>query len=301
MGAARRFRHDLVGQPQAHEVLGGHGQRRGHLARLGRVLEQDRRARLGRDDRVVRVLEHDEPVAEADGERASTAAFADPHAHDRDRQGRQGRQALGDGPGHAALLRLEARESALRVEERHEREAEAAGEPHDAVCLAESLGLRHPEVALDVLLGSLALAMAEHRHAPSLDRGEAGEHRLVIAELAVAAKLEHVGEQRLHVVLCLGTVGMARDLHALPGGQRAVQRVAKLLDLYLEGVDLRSQLGLLRDVEPPQRPELVLEFRDRPLELHHERAGHVTHRPRSGSPTAATRARAARGGRRPRR
>ena len=37
----------------------------------------------GVDTLVVRVLEDEEPVAEADGERASAPAFADPDAHDR--------------------------------------------------------------------------------------------------------------------------------------------------------------------------------------------------------------------------
>ena len=61
---------------EAEQVRRGQAQRLGRAGRLGGVLEEDRRAALRADHRVVRVLQHQHAVADGQGERAAAAALA---------------------------------------------------------------------------------------------------------------------------------------------------------------------------------------------------------------------------------
>src|SRR5204862_207883 len=74
--ATHRLRHDAVDDAQAQEFGRGrtHGFRR--LRGPAGVAPENGRTPLGRDDRVHRVLEHQDAVAHADGERAAAAPLA---------------------------------------------------------------------------------------------------------------------------------------------------------------------------------------------------------------------------------
>ena len=81
--AARRFGHDLVDHAQGELLRGGHAHRHGGLlGELGRA-PQDARGTLRADDRVDRVLEGDDDVADGQCQRAARAALAGDHRHDR--------------------------------------------------------------------------------------------------------------------------------------------------------------------------------------------------------------------------
>ena len=67
----------------------------------------------------------------------------------------------GDRLGDAAFLGFGARMRARDVDEGDDRQAEALGELHDPHRLAVALGMRHPEVAPDVLVGVGALLLAD--------------------------------------------------------------------------------------------------------------------------------------------
>ena len=115
-----------------------------------------------------------------------TIGTADP-AHDHDRP----RDRLGD----AALLGLRAGVGARGVDEGDDGDPEAVGQLEEADRLAEALGLAHPEVAPDVLVGVGALLVAHDHDAPAVDPAEPAHDRPVVAEEAVAVELrEAVGD-----------------------------------------------------------------------------------------------------------
>ena len=77
-----RLGDDFVDELELEQVGRGHFQRGGGLGRLGLVAPENGRAALGRDDRVVGVLEDEHAVGDADAERAAAAAFAQHHGDD---------------------------------------------------------------------------------------------------------------------------------------------------------------------------------------------------------------------------
>ena len=79
---------------------------RAAVARLVRRPPQDRRAALRADDRVDRVLEGDDDVADGDRERPARAALAGDDRHDRRPQAAHQPDRAGDRLGDAALLRF---------------------------------------------------------------------------------------------------------------------------------------------------------------------------------------------------
>ncbi len=103
--AARRLVDDLVDQPELLQARRGDAERLGGLGRLLGRLPQDRRAALGRDHRVGRVLEHQRDVADRDRERAARAAFADDRHDDRHAQARPSRRGCGRSPPTARAPR----------------------------------------------------------------------------------------------------------------------------------------------------------------------------------------------------
>ena len=75
------LRDDLVDDAEAVKVGRGDPHRLGGLLRFASILPEDGGAGLGRSHGVDRVLQHQDAVGDADGERAAAAALAD---HDRD-------------------------------------------------------------------------------------------------------------------------------------------------------------------------------------------------------------------------
>ena len=70
------------------------------------------------------------------------------------------------------------------------------GQLHEPHRLAVALGVGHPEVAPDVLVGLGALLLADDHDPPAVDPGQPGDHRRVVAEQAVAVELDElVGDE----------------------------------------------------------------------------------------------------------
>ena len=117
MRAAQRLGNDPVDDAERLQVPGRDLHRFGRVGRLVGGAPQDRRAAFRRNHRIDRMLEHQHAVGGGDRDRAAGPAFAD---HGGDHRHAQ-RQALlgraGDRFGLAALLRLDARESARRVDQ----------------------------------------------------------------------------------------------------------------------------------------------------------------------------------------
>src|SRR2546429_2835554 len=85
--------------------------------------------------------------------------------------------------------------------------------------LAVPLGVRHAEVANDVLLGRRAFLLAHDDNRTAIDLGNAADDRGVVAERAVTVELlkalEHAGDD----VERVRTRDVARGLHGLPGSR----------------------------------------------------------------------------------
>src|ERR1700694_3087256 len=104
------------------------------------------------------------------------------------------------------------------VDERHHRQPKPLGELHEPDRLAVALGMGHPEVAPDVVLGLGPLLLTDDDDPPAVDPGEAADDRGVVAEEAVAVKLDVLvghGRDELQGVRPLGSAG---TLHAGPDG-----------------------------------------------------------------------------------
>ena len=122
----------------------------------------------------------------------------------------------GDCLRDAALLRGRAGERSLDVHEREHRHAEALGHAHDPHRLAVALGVRQAEVAADVLFGVLALLEADDGDAPVADPGQAGDHRRVVAEEAVAVQLDELVRHALEKLERVRALEVSRLLDVRP-------------------------------------------------------------------------------------
>ena len=96
--------------------------------------------------------------------------------------------------------------------------AEPLGELHDPHRLAIALGVGHPEVAPDVLVGVGALLLADDDDPPAVDPGEPGDDRRVVAEQAVAVQLDEVVGHRVDELERPRPAQVARELDARPDG-----------------------------------------------------------------------------------
>ena len=161
-------------------------------------------------------------------------------------------QVAGDRLGLAALLGVEARVGARRVHEAEDRPAELRGELHHAQRLAIALGLRHAEVAVDLLLGVAALLVADDRHRPVAEEREAADERRVVREAPVAVELGPLREERLDVVERVGPVRVARDQRLLPGRELRVDLAPARVELLAQALAPRAPWP-----DRPGRGELV--------------------------------------------
>ena len=163
--------HDDVDDAEVALVGGGHPHRQ--AAAVGGLVggpPQDRRAALGADDRVDRVLEGHDHVADGDRERAARAALAGDDGDDRRPQAGHQRRSSGRSPRPCRAPRTPAPGWAPgHVDEGHDRQAEPLGQLHHPHRLAIALGVGHAEVAPDVLVGLGALLLADDHDRPTVD------------------------------------------------------------------------------------------------------------------------------------
>ena len=193
------------------------------------------------------MLEHEDGVADADAERAAGAAFADDGRDDRRPEGRHLEEVPRDGLGDAALLALEARVRARRVDEREDGFPELLRELHDAERLAVTLGAGHAEVAPDLFLRVAALLVAHDRDGPTPEHPEARDDGRVVRERAVALPLDEVVDEDADVVERERAVRMPRDERLLPGGEVLVDLPRELPELLAELLDLTVLRGAVRE------------------------------------------------------
>ena len=91
--------------------------------------------------------------------------------------------------------------------------------PASPATLPVALGIRHTEIAIHLLLGIASLLVTDDQHFLSVETRHAADDCGIVGKTAVAVDLAPVGEDALHVIQCVGALGMARHLGALPGIQ----------------------------------------------------------------------------------
>src|SRR5690606_25278708 len=254
------------------QVWGRDLQALGRFGRVLRALPENGGAPLGRDHGVVAELEDEHAIGDAERERAAGATLADDGGDDRDADPGHHLERDADGLALPALLRADAGERAHRVDERDDGKPEAIGELVEPYRLAVSLGVRHPEVPLQVLLRRASLLVADDDDAPPVVAREPAHDGWVVGEAPIAVQLDEVREQALDVIERVRAVRVPRELHLLHRAQLAEDLTCELRGLLLEALELATETI----VGARQLPELP----DAGDELHHrafegENVGHV--------------------------
>ena len=108
----------------------------------------------------------------------------------------------------------------MRVYQAHDGAAELLGLLHQALRLAVALGLRAAEIASDAAFQVGALLLGDDRHLAAIDAPDAAHDSAVVGERAVAMQLDEIIEQGSDVIQRRRPLGVARELHALPGAVR---------------------------------------------------------------------------------
>ena len=235
--ATERFGHNFIHELEFEQVLGGDFEGGGGLGGIRAVLPQNRRATFRADDGIIGVFQNQHAVGHADAERAAGTAFADDGGDDGHFEQRHFPEIHGDGLGDVAFLRANARIRARRVNERDDGQAEFVCQPHQAERLAIAFGMGAAEIAQDVLLGVTALLRADDHDAVLAESGKAAHHGAVLGKQAVAVQFLKIGERLSQVIQRVGTLGMAGQLHALPGVEVRENLPAGFLQLLFDELD----------------------------------------------------------------
>src|SRR5262249_59099284 len=163
------------------------------------------------------------------------------------------------------FLGAHSRIGAGRIDERDHRRAELGGKLHEPEGLPVAFGMRHAEVARDILPCVPSFLMSDHHDWLALEARKAPDDRLIVAEHAIAVQLDEVLEQQLVEIERMGSLGVSRDLGTLPGGQVTVDLLLELAEPSLEPCDLRASSRRL--VTRTQGQDAVLELEERLLEV----------------------------------
>ena len=118
------------------------------------------------------------------------------------------------------------------------RRAELLRELHEPERLPVPLGVRHAEVARDVLAGIPPLLVADDDHGRAVEAREAADDGLVVAVDPIAVQLHPVLEEQSHEIERVRALRVPRDLGALPGRQAPVDLLLEPSEAVLEARDL---------------------------------------------------------------
>ena len=207
-----RLGDELVDEPDVVRRGNAGSECGGSTGPLPCIAVQNRRAGLGRGNRVHGVLQRQHPISQRQCQRSSRSPLAENRAHHGDAQFQHGDQRLGDRPCLAPFLGADPGVGCRGVDETDNRHAELLGGAHEPLRLAISLGVRHPEVVQGTTdrVGSLLLA---DDHDPAIvEPCRPAHHSSVVAEQPVATQLRPFGERSGDHLQRAGTAGVARQL-----------------------------------------------------------------------------------------
>src|SRR5439155_20426771 len=102
------------------------------------------------------------------------------------------------------------------------------------------LRMRHPEVALDVLLCGRALLLPDHRHGFAVQEPQTRDDGRVVAELPIAVELLEVREDSVDDIERVRPLRVPRELHRLPRGPAPqLREIAQYSLEWLRAVAIR--------------------------------------------------------------
>ena len=149
---------------------------------------------------------------------------------------------------------------------------EAPSQTVEAARLAVAFRVRHPEVALHVLLGAAPLLVADDHDAPSPEARQPANDGSVVRERAVSVQLLPLLEQVVDVLERVGPVRMARELDLLPRRQIGEELTGEATSLLFQAAELGLELAIaLR--EAAQLLDARYELDDRLFERQHIHRG----------------------------
>ena len=228
------------------------------------------------------MLEHQDAVADRQGQGPAASPLAEYDHHDRRPHGEEALQVVGDRPRLAAFLRFDARVCSRRVDDRENGQVELLGQAHHPERLPEPLGTGHAEIPLQAIARPAALLVPDDDEAPPADAREPGDHGRVVAEEPVAVQLPELVADHLEQPPRRRPKGMPGEQDVLPGREVAVH-------LALEGEEAVSQPAKLPGaVLVPVTLEVgdpALELLEGPfeIEIFSMLPGHLVSRPQNQS------------------
>ena len=116
------------------------------------------------------------------------------------------------------FLRADPRIRARGVDERDDRQTELVRQPHQPQRLAVAFRMGRTKIAQDVFLGLATFLRADDHDLVVVQPRQTADHRPVVAKQSVTVQFGEIVEGHLQIIQCVGSLGMAGQLHALPGG-----------------------------------------------------------------------------------
>jgi hypothetical protein len=133
-------------------------------------------------------------------------------------------ERLGDRVRLAVFLGLFAWICSRRIDQTHEWKPKLLGVSHQPQCLAVALGMRHPEVVLDIFFGCSPFLVAQHD-----DRTEGGcsntaDKRAIVCKRPISSQLKKGAAEASDNFLRMRALLMPRKLNFFPGRDRSIYR-----------------------------------------------------------------------------
>jgi len=220
------------------------------------------------------VLEHQQPVSNADAQGSAGAAFTDDRRQDRYPQFEHLPQIHGDRFALSLFFSQQTGVGTRGVDEAEDRQPEAIRVLHQSHRLAIAPWGGHAEIAGDVFLGVPTFLVAEQDDTLVSDAAHATDEGLVVAATAVPMQFDELIGKHLDVIEGARSLGVPRDLNLLRGAQVAEDLLATAcregleLEQLLADVDFRV-LGQLPDLV-----DLLLQLHQGLLEVEQGTTGH---------------------------
>src|SRR5262245_64748956 len=102
------------------------------------------------------------------------------------------------------------------------------------------------EIAQHVFLCVATLLVGDDDAALRAKRGQAARHRSIVGKAAVSMQLNPICKAPLDVVHGERPLRMARDLHALPGSESAINFPPRFAKFFLNSLNSRIKIDIMR-------------------------------------------------------
>ncbi len=267
MRAAQRFGDNRIDDAKLEQILRRQTKSCRRLSRLRRAAPKNGGAAFRRNHRINRMLQHHDPIARRNRDRAAAAALAD---HNRDKRNFDGKTDLNgarDGFRLSPRLGLDARKRARRIHKRHDGQTETIRQIHETLRLAIAFGLGHAEIVTDAAFGIVAALLPDDDARLAFDATQTTDNGLILREQPVTREWREISHDLANVIEAMRTARMTRDLHFLRGRQFAVDAAQLPLHLFLKPFDFSGDVEAAVVGKMAKPFDLGFQFDDRFFKL----------------------------------